>query len=91
MIVEKGKKILIICMIVVFLSILIAFIIDPKPASFVGGFLLFGLFFFFTYWGYNWSRICLFILLLILGLAGQPFQGVVYDFFLPASSRAIET
>ncbi|MFH1935434.1 MAG: hypothetical protein ABIN18_28165 [Pseudomonadota bacterium] len=76
MIVEKGKKILIICMIVVFVGILIDFFISPKQASLVGGFLLFGLFFFFTYRGYNWSRICLFIMLLISGLGGS-YGGVM--------------
>ncbi|MBW1794264.1 MAG: hypothetical protein JRJ38_07515 [Deltaproteobacteria bacterium] len=76
MIVERGKKILIICAIVVFVSILVDFFITPKLVSLVGGYFLFGLLFFLTYRGYNWSRICLFFLLLLSGLGGS-YGGVM--------------
>jgi len=76
MIVKKGKRILIICTIVVFVSILIDFFINPKLVSLAVSFLLFGLSFYYTYRGYNWSRICLIILLIISGLGGS-YGGVM--------------
>lgn len=69
--IERGKAILQICMIAVFVSIFIDFLLPPKLGFPLGGCLLFGLFFFLAYRGYNWSRICLFIMLLASGLAGS--------------------
>jgi uncharacterized membrane protein YccC len=68
---EKGRKILLICMVVVFISIFIDYLLLPKLSSLIGGCLLFSLFFLLTYRGYNWSRICLFIMLLLSGLGGS--------------------
>ena len=79
MIVKRGKRILIICTIVVFVSIFIDFFIAPNISSLLGGCLLFGLFFYWTYRGFNWSRICLFIMLLISGLGGS-YGGVMILF-----------
>ena len=73
---EKGRKILLICMLVVFISIFIDYLLLPKLSSLIGGCLLFSLFFLLTYHGYNWSRICLFILLLLSGLGGS-YGGVM--------------
>lgn len=67
---EKGKKILIICMIAVFVSFISDLLISPISSSFLLGLLLVGLFFSLTYHGHNWARICLFILLLASGLGG---------------------
>ena len=67
---EKGKKILIICMIAVFISFVSDLLISPISSSFLFGLLLVGLFFSLTYHGHNWARICLFILLLASGLGG---------------------
>ena len=67
---EKGKKILIICMIAVFVSLVSDLLISPISSSFFLGLLLVGLFFSLTYHGHNWARICLFIFLLANGLAG---------------------
>ena len=66
----RGKKILIICMIAVFISLVSDLLISPLSISFFLGLLLFGLFFSLTYHGHNWARICLVILLLASGLAG---------------------
>lgn len=67
---ERGKKILIICMVVVFISFVSDLLISPISSSFFLGLLLVGLFFSFTYHGHNWARICLVILLLASGLGG---------------------
>ena len=77
MIVERGKKILIVCIIVVLIIILIDFFLLPKLSPLVGRSLLFGLFFFLAYRGYNWSRICLFVLLLFIGLYGSYYGAKV--------------
>lgn len=67
---ERGKKILIICMIVVFISFGSDLLISPLSSSFFLSLLLVGLFFSLTYHGRNWARICLVILLLVSGLGG---------------------
>lgn len=67
---EKGKKIIIICMIAVFVSFVSDLLISPISSSFFLGLLLVGLFFSLTYHGHNWARICLFIFLLANGLVG---------------------
>jgi len=79
---ERGKKILIICMIIVFANMLIDFLISPKLSRLLLGCLLFGLFFSLTYRGYNWSRICLFIMLLASGLGGS-YGGLMILFEYP--------
>ena len=71
MIVERGKKILIVCIIVVFIIFLFDFFRLPNLSHLVLRSLLFGFFFFLAYRGYNWSRICLFVLLLFIGLVGS--------------------
>ena len=58
------------CLILTFVGIIIDFLILPKLASLVGGALLYGLFFSLAYRGYNWSRICLSILLCLSGIGG---------------------
>jgi len=72
---EKGRRILLICMVVIFISIFVDYLLLPK-ASFVIGGCLFGLFFLLTYRGHNWSRICLFIMLLLYG-AGGAYGGIM--------------
>ena len=88
MIVERGKIILFVCMIVVFVGILTHFIITSEPVYLVRSSLWYGLFFFLTYRGYNWSRICLFISLLISGLFGSYF-GVMFLFEYPYPAGTI--
>ncbi|MFH1976908.1 MAG: hypothetical protein ABIJ52_15390 [Pseudomonadota bacterium] len=80
---EEGRKILLICIVVVFISISIDYFLLPQLSSNIGGFLLFGLFFYLTYSGYNWSRICLFIMLLISGLGGA-YAGVMIKYWYSA-------
>ena len=73
--VERGRKIILICMAIVLASVLNGFLTSARLMSPLLGLLIFGVLFYFTYRGKDLARMSLFVMLLLSGLAGS-YAGV---------------